>query len=115
MSGTRKDEESKSSSSSPVSGAGLGALSALKNKKVLTIAGGIMIVIGLAGMIAIGSDALATIFGTGYEQPEQGREFQIQQYAFMFTMIAGLGLVIYAQVTLQAKRANLRRRNNPKR
>lgn len=114
MSGTRKDDSSREGSerSSPVSGAALGALSIIKNKKIMTIIGGILIAIGIAGMVAIGSDALDTIFGSGWSQPDQGSEFQMQQYVFMFIMIAGLVLVIYSQIALQSQRAKTRERRS---
>lgn len=112
MNETKKDDRSRSRKSSPVSGAGLGLLSIIKNKKIITIIGGIMIVIGIAGMVAVGSDALDTIFGGGFSQPDQGSEFLVRQYVFMLTMIAGLILVIYSQVTLQAKRVRMRDRRS---
>ena len=111
MSGTGKDDNSRNSGSrrgsSPVSGAGLGALSAIKNKKIMTIIGGILIAIGIAGMIAVGSNALSNLFGSGFTQNE-GEQFQMGQYVFLFLLIAGLVLVIYSQVALQSQRAKAR-------
>jgi hypothetical protein len=111
MSGTEKDDNSRNSGSrggsSPVSGAGLGALSAIKNRKIMTIIGGILIAIGIAGMIAVGSNALSNLFGSGFTQNE-GEQFQMGQYVFMFLLIAGLVLVIYSQVALQSQRAKAR-------
>lgn len=114
MSGTNKDDRSRDSSgkSSPVSGAGLGLLSMVKNKKIMTGIGGILIVIGIAGMVAVGSNALDTILGGGFSQPAQGSEFQMQQYVFMFLLIAGLVLVIYSQITLQSQRAKAREKRS---
>ncbi len=113
MSGTKKDDRSRDGGgggSSPVSGAGLGALSMIKNKKIMTIIGGILIAIGIAGMIAVGSNALSTIFGGGFSYQNQGTQFQMGQYVFMFLLIAGLVLVIYSQITLQSERAKARER-----
>ena len=113
MSGTKKDDRSRDGGgggSSPVSGAGLGALSMIKNKKIMTIIGGILIAIGIAGMIAVGSNALSSIFGGGFSQQNQGTQFQMGQYVFMFLLIAGLVLVIYSQITLQSERAKARER-----
>ncbi len=112
MSGTGKDDNSRNSGSrggrsSPISGAGVGALSAIKNKKIMTIIGGILIAIGIAGMIAVGSNALSNLFGSGFTQNE-GEQFQMGQYVFMFLLIAGLVLVIYSQVALQSQRAKAR-------
>lgn len=111
MSGTKKDDRSRNGSggkNSPVSGAGLGALSMIKNRKIMTIIGGILIAIGIAGMIAVGSNALSSIFGGGFSQQNQGTQFQMGQYVFMFILIAGLVLVIYSQIALQSERAKTR-------
>ena len=114
MSGTEKDDRSRDSDggSSPVSGAGLGLLSTIKNKKIMTVIGGILIVIGIAGMIAVGSNALGNIFGGGFSQPNQGTQFQMGEYVFMFLLIAGLVLVIYSQITLQSQKAKARERRS---
>jgi hypothetical protein len=113
MSGTKKDDNSNEGSrSSPVSGVGLGGLSMIKNKKIMTIIGGALIAIGIAGMIVVGSNALANILGGGFSQPNQGEGFQIQQYVFMFLLIAGLVIVIYSQVALQSQRAKARERRS---
>ena len=111
MSGTKKDDRSRNGSggkSSPASGAGLGALSMIKNRKVMTIIGGILIAIGIAGMIAVGSNALSSIFGGGFSQQNQGTQFQMQQYVFLFILITGLVLVIYSQIALQSEKAKTR-------
>jgi uncharacterized membrane protein len=110
MSGINKDDRSRDDSgkSSPVSGAGLGLLSMIKNKKIMTVVGGILIVIGIAGMVAVGSNALSSIFGGGFSRPNQGEAFQMTEYVFMFMLIAGLVLVIYSQITLQSQRAKAR-------
>ena len=114
MSGIEKDDRSRDSGerSSPVSGAGLGLLSTIKNKKIVTVIGGILIVIGIAGMIAVGSNALGNIFGGGFSQPNQGTQFQMGEYVFMFLLIAGLVLVIYSQITLQSQKAKARERRS---
>lgn len=114
MSGSNNSDRSKESGgkSSPASGAGLGMLSMVKNKKIMTVIGGVLIVIGIAGMIAAGSNALSSIFGGGFSQPNAGSGFQMQQYVFMFIMIAGLVIVIYSQVALQSQRAKARERGS---
>ncbi len=114
MTGSNNNDRSRESGgrSSPASGAGLGMLSMVKNKKIMTVIGGVLIAIGIAGMIAAGSNALSAIFGGGFSQPNQGEEFQIRQYVFMFIMIAGLAIVIYSQVALQSKRAKERERGS---
>jgi ABC-type nitrate/sulfonate/bicarbonate transport system permease component len=112
MSGSNNDDRSteKGGKSSAATGAGVGMLSMVKNKKIMTVVGGVLIAIGIAGMIAVGSNALSNIFGGGFSQPNEGSGFQIQQYVFMFIMIAGLGIVIYSQVALQSQRAKARER-----
>ena len=112
MGGSDKDDRSRDSGgkSSPVSGAGLGMLSTIKNKKIMTVIGGILIVIGIAGMVAVGSNALGSIFGGGFSQPNEGTQFQQGEYVFMVLLIAGLVLVIYSQVALQSQRAKARER-----
>lgn len=114
MSGTEKDDGSNESGrrSSPVSGVGVGGLSLIKNKKIMTIIGGVLIAIGIVGMIVVGSNALANILGGGFSQPNQGSGFQMQQYVFMFILIAGLAIVIYSQVALQSQRAKARERRS---
>lgn len=114
MSGTNKDDSGRDGSdkSSPVSGAGLGLLSTIKNKKIMTVIGGILIAIGIAGMVAVGSNALESIFGGGFSQQNQGTQFQMLQYIFMFILIAGLVVVIYSQIALQSQRAKARERRS---
>jgi uncharacterized membrane protein len=114
MSGSNDNDKTRDSGirSSPASGAGLGMLSMVKNRKIMTIIGGVLIAIGIAGMIAVGSNALSNILGGGLSQPNEGSGFQMQQYVFMFIMIAGLVIVIYSQVTLQSQRAKARERGS---
>jgi hypothetical protein len=114
MGGSEKDDRSRDSGgkSSPVSGAGLGMLSTIKNKKIMTVIGGILIVIGIAGMVAVGSNALGSIFGGGFSQPNEGTQFQQGEYVFMVLLIAGLVLVIYSQVALQSQRAKASERRS---
>jgi uncharacterized membrane protein len=114
MSGGKKDDRSRDGGgkSSPVSGAGLGLLSMIKNRKIMTVIGGILIVIGIAGMVTVGSNALGTIFGGGFSRPNQGEGFQVAEYLFMFILIAGLVIVIYSQITLQSERAKARERGS---
>jgi hypothetical protein len=110
MRGSNNEDRSRENGgkSSPASGAGLGTLSMIKNKKIMTVIGGILIATGIAGMIAVGSNALSNIFGGGFSQPNEGSGFQMQQYVFMFILIAGLVIVIYSQVALQSQRAKSR-------
>ena len=92
------------------SGAALTFISIMKNRKVTSVIGGAMMAIGIAGMIMIGSEALSTILGGGYDFRGQGTAFQIGQYAFMFPLIAGLIIVIYSQIARQANNSKKPRR-----
>ena len=74
----------------------------------MTIIGGILVAIGIGGMIAVGSNALGNVLSGGFSEPNQGTQFQEQQYVFMFILIAGLVLVIYSQISLQSQRAKAR-------
>ena len=114
MSGTKKDDKGTHNErgSSPASGAGLGMLSMAKNKKIMTVIGGILIAIGIGGMIVVGSNALGSISGGGFARPGQGMQFQELEYVFMFILIAGFVLVIYSQIALQSKRAKARERGS---
>jgi uncharacterized membrane protein len=114
MSGSKKDDSSRDGGgkSSPVSGAGVGLLSMVKNKKIMTVIGGILMVVGIGGMVAVGSNALSTIFGGGFSRSNQGEAFQMAEYVFMFLLIAGLVVVIYSQITLQSQRAKTRERGS---
>jgi len=91
----------------PATGAALGALSAVKNRKIMTVVGAVLIAIGIVGMIIVGSQAVKAIqnqqFGIG-----QGESLQMVQYVFMFVLIGGLVLVIYSQVSRQREKAKLR-------
>jgi len=91
----------------PAAGAALGALSAAKNKKIMTVAGGILMAVGIAGMVVVGSQAGEAISNQAIGG-STGFWFQMKDYVFMFTLIAGLGLVIYSQVSLQRESANRR-------
>ena len=78
MSGTKKDDRSKEETgkSSPVSGAGLGMLSMIKNKKIMTVIGGILIVVGIAGMVAVGSTCLAPYLAEDFHGPIKEKGFK---------------------------------------
>jgi NO-binding membrane sensor protein with MHYT domain len=98
----------------PATGVALGTISAMRNKKLMTIVGGMLIAIGIVGMIAIGSSAANVMQNQGFSFPDMGKSFQIGEYVFMFVLIGGLFLVIYSQVSLQrirAKERDAQRRN----
>ena len=92
----------------PAAGAALGALSAARNKKIMTVAGGILMAVGIAGMVAIGSQAKEAINRQLFGVSSTGFWLQMTDYVFMFILIAGLVLVIYAQISLQRVKAKQR-------
>jgi len=85
------------------SGVRLGALSTV-NKRLLVLVGGVSILVGVAGMVVVGLQAREAIANESIWQAE-GFWFEMKQYAFMFTMIAGLVLVIYALLGVQREKA----------
>jgi hypothetical protein len=91
----------------PAAGAALGALSAAKNRKIMTVVGAVLIAIGIAGMIIVGSQAVKAISNQQFTIG-QGESFQLIQYLFMFALISGLVLVTYSQVSAQRDRAKQR-------
>ena len=86
-------------------GSGRRGLAAL-NVKVLGLTGGILIVVGIAGMIIVSMQAREALANEQLWATE-GFWFQMKDYAFMFTMIAGLILVLYAHVASQREKAKI--------
>ena len=92
----------------PGAGAALGALSAAKNKKLTAGIGAALIVIGIAGLIIVGSQAIDTITGGAFDSPQEGSSIQLTQYVFLFTMLAGLIVMIYSIIGIQRDHAKAR-------
>lgn len=86
----------------------MGSLSIIKNRKVGVAIGLVLMGVGAWGMLLIGSDTLETVREGEYSE-EQSKEFQIDSYAFMFGMIAGLIILLYSAVSNQAEHAYPRR------
>jgi quinol-cytochrome oxidoreductase complex cytochrome b subunit len=84
-------------------GIGIGLLSGAKNKKIITIVGAVLIAIGIGGMIAVGSQAASIAMG-GELGVDAGKSYFATQYAFLFTMIAGLVLTIFGLVSIQGEK-----------
>jgi hypothetical protein len=74
-------------------GIGIGLLSGAKNKKIVTIIGAIMAVVGIGGMTYIGSQVTGMALGE-FGDRDIDRSYFYTQYAFLFTLIAGLVLAI---------------------
>ena len=83
-----------------VGGIGIGLLSGAKNKKIMVIIGAVLIVIGVGGMISVGSQA-ANLATRGDFGTEAGKSYFYAEYAFMFTLIAGAVIVTYGLVSIQ--------------
>jgi len=85
----------------------IGLLSGAKNKKIVTIAGAALIAVGVAGMIAIGSQASDILTTRGeFGSPDLARSYFYSEYAFMFAIVGGLVLLVFGLVSMQ-------RKNNP--
>jgi hypothetical protein len=71
---------------------------------LLTLIGGLMIAVGIAGMVIFSIQAREALENDALWQAE-GFWFQMRDYVFMFTMIGGLIIVLYALVSRQRNRA----------
>jgi hypothetical protein len=90
-------------------GIGIGLLSAAENKKILTVAGAVMIAIGVGGMIAIGSQWLDILTTRGaFGDPDVARSYFYSEYAFLLVLVADLVLTIFGLVSMQRDRARRR-------
>jgi hypothetical protein len=90
-------------------GVGIGLLSGAKNKKVITIIGAIMTVIGIGGMIAVGSQSLNILTTRGaFGSSDLAKSYFYSEYAFLFVLVGGLALVIFGLVSIQRDRAKRR-------
>jgi hypothetical protein len=86
-------------------GLGIGLLSSAKNKKIVTIAGAVLIMIGIAGMIAIGSQASEILTERGeFGSPDLANSYFYSEYAFLFAIVAGLVLLVFGLVSMQRKK-----------
>jgi hypothetical protein len=88
-----------------LSGIGIGLLSSAKNKKIVTIAGAVLIAIGITGMIAIGSQASEILTTRGeFGSADLARSYFYSEYAFLFAIVGGLVLLIFGLVSMQRKK-----------
>jgi hypothetical protein len=92
-------------------GIGLALLSGARNKKIMVIAGAVLIAIGIGGMITVGSRLLNSVTQGGFANTEMERSLFYGEYAFLFTLVAGLGLMIYGLVSIQKERGKERSAN----
>jgi hypothetical protein len=84
-------------------GIGMGLLSGAKNKKIITIVGAVLIAIGVGGMISVGSQA-ANLAMRGELGVDAGKSYFYTEYAFLFTLIAGVVLIIFGLVSIQREK-----------
>lgn len=94
-------------------GIGIGLLSSAKNRKIVIAVGSALIVIGIAGMIIVGSQAASILTTQGaFGDPEVADSFFYGQYAFLFMIVAGLVLAIFGVVSMQRDSAKQRSASN---
>ncbi len=94
-------------------GIGIGLLSSAKNRKIVIAVGSALIVIGIAGMIIVGSQAASILTTQGaFGEPEVADSFFYGQYAFLFMIVAGLVLAIFGVVSMQRDSAKQRSASN---
>lgn len=87
-------------------GIGIGLLSGAKNKKIVIIAGGVLMAIGIAGMIAIGSQASDILTAQGeFGSSDQARSYFYGEYIFLAMIVVGLVLAIFGAVSMQRKKS----------
>jgi hypothetical protein len=84
-------------------GIGIGLLSGAKNKKIITIVGAVLIAIGIGGMISVGSQAVNLAMRGGFGA-DAGKSYFYTEYAFLFTLIAGVVLTIFGLVSIQREK-----------
>jgi hypothetical protein len=92
----------------PASGVRIGNLSAPKNKRIIATAGGILLAVGIAGLILASSQIITKVTTQGFSSPDEGKAAQRTEYVFLFTMLGGLILLIYAGVSYQREKAKIR-------
>ena len=86
------------------SGIGIGLLSSAKNKKIVIIAGAVLMAVGVAGMIAVGSQTLNILTERGtFGSPDVARSFFYSEYAFLFMIVGGLILLAFGVVSMRRK------------
>jgi formate hydrogenlyase subunit 3/multisubunit Na+/H+ antiporter MnhD subunit len=85
-------------------GIGIGLLSGAKNKKILTIVGGVLIAIGIGGLITVGSKA-ADLAIRGELGANGGEQYYFGEYAFLFIMVAGLAMTIFGLISIQKEKS----------
>ena|SRR6185503_4825451 len=92
----------------PAAGIAHGALSASKYKKLMAAAGATLLIAGFVGMVVIGEGAINTVTTGGFSDPGEGKSIQLTEYVFLFTLLAGLVVMLYSLVGLQRDKAKAR-------
>jgi hypothetical protein len=73
-----------------------------RNRTIGVAGGAILMAVGVWGMIAIGSDTLAAI-DRGEYTAEASKEFQMNSYVFLFAIVGGLVMFLYAALPIDKK------------
>lgn len=81
--------------------------SVTRNRALGATAGVVLMAIGAWGMISVGSNTLETI-DEGKYSSERGKVFEINSYVFLFTIVAGLVILLYSAVSSQTESARSR-------
>ncbi|HEV8386861.1 MAG TPA: hypothetical protein VGQ03_04485 [Nitrososphaera sp.] len=92
----------------PAAGGVHGALSASRKKKLMAAGGAALIIVGIVGMVFIGAGAIYTVTTGGFSDPGEGKSIQLTEYVFLFTLLAGLVVMLYSLVGLQRDKAKAR-------
>jgi hypothetical protein len=92
----------------PAAGAADGALSAAKKKQLMAATGAALIIVGIVGMVVIGAGAIYTVTTGGFSDPGEGKSIQLTEYVSLFTLLAGLVVMLYPLVGLQRDKAKAR-------
>lgn len=95
------------------SGAGnVGLHSILRNRALGVAVGAVLMAVGAWGMIFVGSYTLDDIEEGRYSS-ERGKVFEMNAYVFLFSIVAGLVIMLYSAVSIQAENARSQMANSP--
>jgi uncharacterized membrane protein len=92
----------------PAAGIAHRALSASKYKKLMAAAGATLLIAGIVGMVVTGAGAIYPVTTGGFSDPGEGKSIQLTVYVFLFTLLAGLVVMLYSLVGLQRDKAKAR-------
>lgn len=73
-----------------------------RNRKIGVAGGVVLMATGVWGMLAIGADTLMAI-EMGEYTSEASKEFQTNAYVFLFAIVAGLVIFLYAAIPVEKR------------